>query len=223
MKTDILHPNAGTTVRTLTAILALAGVSLLSGCGSTIGSDTAGVGVGGTGTGSGGSTGTIMYVMAAKAASPGQVALSGAVSADGPINALVFLDTNSNYRHDPQEPSAVTGQDGAYTLQVEPADVGRYPLVALVSQSDTGCSCTLSMAKESVHAGADNLISPISSQVRALMETGSYAGPHEAAEALKVQLGLPAEADLLADYPATGNDPVAVAARQMLECGEPVR
>lgn len=140
MKTDILHPNTGTTVRTLTAILILAAVSLLSGCGSTIGGDTAGVGVGGTGSGGGGggTTGTILYVMAAKNTSPNQVALSGVVVDEALQKAFVFLDKNRNNRHDaPDEPAAVTDQNGAYTLLVDAADVGLYPIVAQAVSSTT--------------------------------------------------------------------------------------
>lgn len=235
MKTDILHPNAGTTVRTLTALLALAGVSLLSGCGSTIGGDTAGVGVGGTGTGSGGSTGTILYVMAAKAAEPASVTLSGTVVDSYLDSTLVFIDKNGNYRHDaPEEPSAVTGQNGAYTLQVEPADVGQYPLVARpvrassIDSDNVPDSCLLSLAKEGVHGGTTgNTISPITTLLHTMLETGSYASLPDAAAALKVRLGLPATTDLLADNIATDNDPVALAvrqaAREMLNCVDPVR
>lgn len=200
--------------------LALAGsllcAALLAGCGSdsTTGSTggTAGVGVGGTGGGTGGSTGIIRYAMA------------GSVADGYLVNAVVFLDKNGNYELDPDEPYSITDDRGAYTLEVDPADVGNYPIVAMAIRNitidlDNGQpvvnSYVLSMPKESVHGVASNFISPISSQLRALMETGRYISIHEAAAALREQMGLPANANLLTDYVATGDHTVHKAARNI--------
>ena len=83
-----------------------------SGAGGFSGGGTiiAGVGTGGTG-----------VIKSSLAASP-----SGRC---GLIGAVVFLDTNSNRQHDPDEPFAYTDQNGAYTIQVSQADLAAYPLL----------------------------------------------------------------------------------------------
>ncbi len=174
---------------------------------------TAGVGSGGTGSGdTGGGTGIIRYAMA------------GSVADGYLINATVFLDKNGNYQPDADEPSAITGEKGSYTLNVDPADVGRYPIVALVIKGVTidtddnlpvENSYILSIPKESVYGVAGNFISPISSQLRELMETGEYATVQQAAQALKAKMGLPADTDINADYVAAKNRTLHAAAQNI--------
>jgi hypothetical protein len=178
---------------------------LLSGCGD-VGS-VAGVGSGGTGGGP-----TVTYLLAGRVA-------------DGYLsNAVVILDKNENYQLDRGEPYAITDENGAYTLRVDPADVGKYPIVAIAIKGLTVDSDTnqpvahtyvLSIAKESVHGLAGNFISPISSQLREMMETGKYASLYEAADVLKEQMGLPTNANLLTDYVATSNRTVHTAAQNL--------
>jgi hypothetical protein len=191
-------------IQHLAAALLLACMALLAGCGADTGNGTAGVGTGGTG--------TIRYAMA------------GFV-ADGYLaNAVVILDKNGNYQLDPGEPYAITDENGAYTLEVNAADVGNFPIVAMairgltVDRDDNlpvANSYVLSLAKENVHGVANNFISPISSQLRTLMETGKYISIYEAAEALKKQMGLPATTNLLADYVAAGDRKVHAAAQNI--------
>ncbi|MDD2500261.1 MAG: hypothetical protein PHN92_05530 [Geobacter sp.] len=170
-------------------------------------SDTAGVGTGGTGSGP-----IIRYAMA------------GMVADGYLVNATVFLDKNANYQLDDGEPFATTDENGAYTLKVDPADIGGYPIVALAIKGVTidkdnnlpvSNSYVLSMPKESIHGVASNFISPISSQLRELMETGEYATVHQAAEALRVKMGLPTGADLQADYVAARNRTIHAAAQNI--------
>ena len=96
----------------LVAALALAGCggTTMSSDGSTSGSGTivAGVGTGGTGV--------------VRSSAP---ATSNSVL----VGAIVFLDTNNNQLPDGGEPFAYTDQDGAYTLQANPADLAAYPLL----------------------------------------------------------------------------------------------
>jgi hypothetical protein len=135
-------------------------------------------------------------------------ALSGAV-ADGYLaGATVFLDKNGNYMWDEGEPKTVTDANGAYTLTVDPADVGKYPIVALAlkgvtTDSDSGVllnSYVLSMPKDSVSGTVSgNFISPMSTQIRELMATGKYTMP-QAMDLMRAQLKLPAGTDMLADY-----------------------
>lgn len=158
--------------------------------------------------------------------------VSGAVADGYLVNATVFLDKNRNYQLDTGEPSAVTDGNGAYTLQLDPADVGRYPIVAVATQGvtidkDTGTTVTgsylLSMhavAVTSSTAGTvagtvSNFISPMSSQIRELMETGKYATIQQAMDQLRAQLGLPAGTNMMQDYIASGNTTMHTAARNM--------
>ena len=96
----------------LVAALALVGCggATMSSDGSTSGGGTivAGVGTGGTG-----------VVRSSASASTSSVL----------VGAIVFLDTNNNQLLDGGEPFAYTDQDGAYTLQVSPADLAAYPLL----------------------------------------------------------------------------------------------
>jgi hypothetical protein len=168
----------------------------------------AGVGSGGTGSldnSASGSDGT-----GSSAAS-----ISGAV-ADGYLEkAIVFLDKNGNYQLDKGEPSISTDANGAYTLIFDQADIGKYPLVALAikgvsidkdtNQTVAG-SFVLSVPKESVSSTSGKVfISPISSLLREMYETGLYATIQQAKDGLKTKLGLPAKTDILADYLAVNN------------------
>jgi len=133
--------------------------------------------------------------------------VSGAV-ADGYLaGATVFLDKNGNYMWDEGEPKTVTDASGAYTLTIDPADVGKYPIVALAlkgvtTDSDSGVlqnSYVLSMPKDSVSGTVkSNFISPMSTQIRELMATGKSM--QQAMDQMRSQLKLPAGTDMLADY-----------------------
>ena len=173
----------------------------ITGC-SSGGETTAGVGTGGTGS-------------LAKT-------VSGTV-ADGYLeNAMVFLDKHGNYQWDGIEPHTTTDQNGGYQLKIDPADVGKFPIVALAikdTTKDTGMFITnsyvLSMPKEIVSdANGNNFISPITSQLHELMETNTYSSWQQAASALAANLGMP-DADVTVDYLATGNTAMHTAAQTM--------
>jgi hypothetical protein len=177
-------------------------IAITSGCGTTGDSSTiAGVGTGGTGT------------------------VSGKVADGYLVNATVFLDRNGNYQLDADEPSTTSVANGDFKLSVGPADVGKYPIVAHVIKGvsidkDTNLavanSYVLSMPKDNVSgAGSNNFISPISSQVREMMETGNYTTMQQAADALRTKMGLPAGTDMMADYIAANNAAMHIAAQNM--------
>ncbi|MDD2852037.1 MAG: hypothetical protein PHY09_09115 [Desulfuromonadaceae bacterium] len=180
--------------RLILALTAVLAVGLLAGCGS-------------SGTSSGSS-----------------VSISGKV-ADGYLeDATVFLDKNSNYQMDSGEPFATTDLNGAYILNVNAADIGRYPIVAVATKGvtidkDTGTvvanSYLLSMPAMAVSGTASsNFISPMSSELRELMETNKYSTIQEAMEALRTQLGMPG-INLMSDYMATNNALMHTAAQNM--------
>lgn len=148
--------------------------------------------------------------------------ISGKVADGYLVGATVFLDKNNNYQLDVDEPHTTTDSTGAYTLNINPADVGKYPIVALAIKDTTvdmdtrlpiQKSYVLSMHAVSVNSSApgivagsvSNFISPMSSQLREMMETGKYATMQKAKEDLQVKLGMPAGTDMLADYMAVNS------------------
>ncbi|HEX9079094.1 MAG TPA: hypothetical protein VF795_05865 [Desulfuromonadaceae bacterium] len=153
--------------------------------------------------------------------------------ADGYLaGATVFMDKNGNYQLDPGEPSTTTDANGNFTLTVDPADVGQHPIVALAMAGKTidmdtntalANSYVLSMPAASVTASASgavsgtvgNFISPVSSQLRIMMDSGNYASVQNAMDALRTQMGLPAGTNMLADYMATNNTAMHTAAQNM--------
>jgi hypothetical protein len=183
-------------------IASVISAAIITGCGS--GSTTAGVGTGGTGT-----------LVAS---------LSGTVADGYLVNATVFLDKNGNYQLDASEPATTTDGNGAYKLNIDSADVGKYPIVALVIKGvtidrDTNQAVTnsyvLSMPKDIVSGSVSNFISPISSQLREMLETGKYSTVQQAADALRTKMGLPAGTDVMANYLATNNTALHYTAQNM--------
>ena len=167
-------------------------LSVLSGCGG--GTDTtAGVGSGGTGT----------------------IVVAGLVADGYLVNASVFLDKNGNYQLDAGETSTTSDGNGAYKLNIDPSDVGKYPIVAMVIKGVTidkdknqpvANSYILSTPKNSVSGSvSNNFISPLTSQLREVMETGLYPTMPQAMDALRARMGLVAGTDVMSDYIATGN------------------
>ena len=185
----------------LLAIVFFGLITTIAGCGS--GNDvSAGVGTGGTGS---------------------LAKVTGKVADGYLVNATVFLDKNFNYQLDAGEPSTTTDASGAYTLNVDPADVGKYPIVALALAGSTkdkdtnqaiAASYVLSMPKESVSGTVNsNFISPITSQLREMLETGKYT-LQQAMSALATNLGL-VGSDVTADYIADGDTAMHAAAQNM--------
>ena len=130
--------------------------------------------------------------------------------ADGYLQyATVFMDKNGNYLLDAGEPSAQTDENGAYTLNVDPADLGKYPIVAMAVQGvtidkDTGMkvahSYLMSLPKESVSGTvSSNFISPLTTQIREMLETGNY-NMDTAMTQLRDRLHLDSGSNVMGDY-----------------------
>ncbi|KAB0669888.1 carboxypeptidase-like regulatory domain-containing protein [Oryzomonas sagensis] len=155
----------------------------------------------------------------------GTTSLSGKVADGYLVGATVFLDKNGNYQLDAGEPSATTDANGAYTLTVDPADVGKYPIVALAIKGqtidkDTGLPVTgsyvLSMPATATSGTVNsNFISPMSSQLREMMETGKYASMQQAMTALAAKLGMTVGTNMLEDYMLANNATMHTAAQNM--------
>ena len=159
--------------------------------------------------------------------------ISGAVADGYLVDAQVFLDKNFNYTLDAGEPNTVTDANGAYTLTVDPADIGRYPVVAVAiagvttdldnpTQKIAG-SYVLSMhavslapaAAGTVTGSVNNFISPISTQIREMMETGKYTDVNDAVIELRASLGMPSTSNIMGNYIANQNSNLQLAARNM--------
>ncbi len=159
--------------------------------------------------------------------------ISGTV-ADGYLaNATVFLDKNGNMQLDAGEPSAMTDATGAYTLKVDPADVGKYPIVAMAVAGQTidmdnpgqtvAKSYALSMPPAAVTGVVNsNFISPVSSMLKQMMDSDPTQTPEAAMNALKAKLGMPTGAgtdpkSVLEDYMAAKNEGMHAAAQNIAQ------
>lgn len=139
-------------------------------------------------------------------------AVSGKVADGYLVGATVFLDKNGNYQMDAGEPSTTTDANGAYTLNVDPADVGKYPIVALAIKGQTidkdtnqtvPNSFILSMPKDSVSGTvSSNFISPMSTLIREKMAANPGMTLKDAMTQLRNQMNLPAGVDMMSDYVA---------------------
>jgi hypothetical protein len=152
--------------------------------------------------------------------------ISGKVADGYLVNATVFMDKNGNYQLDAGEPFAMTDANGAYTLKVDPADVGKYPIVALATKGVTidmdnptqtvSNTYVMSLPKNSISGTvSSNFISPMSTQLREMMETGNYATLQDAMNALSTKLGMPAGTNMLQDYMATNHVGMHTAAQNI--------
>jgi hypothetical protein len=139
-------------------------------------------------------------------------AVSGKVADGYLVNATVFLDKNNNYQLDAGEPSAITDSNGAYTLTMDPADVGKYPIVAIATKGvtidkDTNLPVTnsyvLSMPAAAISGTVNsNFISPISTVIREKMASNPDMTLTNAMIQLRNQMNLPASTNMMADYVA---------------------
>ena len=155
----------------------------------------------------------------------GSTAITGKVADGYLVGATVFLDKNGNYQPDAGEPSAVTDQNGAYSLTVDPAEVGRYPIVAIATKGftvdkDSGQPVAdtyiLSLPATAVSGTVDgNFVSPMSTQLRVLMESGNYPSMQDAMNAMGAKLGMSAGTNMLGDYVAANNTTMHTAAKNM--------
>ena len=163
------------------ALAVAASVALMVACGGGGGGGTTAGGGGSIDTGGGGGGG----------GTPSTTAVAVTVI-DGAIrNATVCLDKNLNGACDTGEPSATTDAAGAATLQVDAADAGKYPVLAVVGtdavDADNGPVTTAFVLKAPADQTA--VISPLTTLVQSQVEaTGASTATAEAA--VKAQIGL---------------------------------
>lgn len=140
---------------------------------------------------------------------------------DGAIkNATVCLDKNNNGTCDSGEPSGKTDADGKVTLQIDSADAGKYPVIAVVGtdavDADTGPVATA----YTMTAPADKptVVSPLTTMVQQTIAT-TGANPTDAAASVQNALGL--SVSVFQDYtkvaaPTDGTQNPATVARMIV-------
>lgn len=111
---------------------------------------------------------------------------------DGAIeNANVCLDKNGNGACDTGEPSGKTDATGKVTLKVDPADVGKYPILAEVGtdakDADTGAVTVAFTLKAPADKSA--VVSPLTTLVQTIIE-GSGLSSAAAETQVKTETGL---------------------------------
>jgi len=119
---------------------------------------------------------------------------------DGAIEkAEVCIDKNANGACDEGEPSARTDKAGNATLSVPEADVGKYPVLALVGTDAIDADFGPVTTAFSMTAPADKpaLVSPLTTLVQVRAQSAGVSST-EAEAFLKAQSGL--SASLFADY-----------------------
>ncbi|MGB9080960.1 MAG: hypothetical protein WCD00_06635 [Desulfuromonadaceae bacterium] len=153
-------------------------------------------------------------------------AVSGKV-ADGYLaGATVFLDKNVDYQLEAGEPSAMTDANGAYTLMVDPADMGKYPLMAMAIKGitidkDTNQtvqnSYMLSFPASAMSGTANgNFISPMSTLIREKMAANPLMTFNDAMIQLRNQMNMPAGTDMMADFVAGSQSGVNASRYQVM-------
>jgi len=111
---------------------------------------------------------------------------------DGPIkNAVVCLDVNLNGGCDADEPTGKTGDDGKVTLQVPQADVGKYPIVAVVGTDavDRDHGPVTQPFTMRAPASRTSIVSPLTTLVQAQVDAAGVS-VDQAAALVQSQLGL---------------------------------
>ncbi|OOG50698.1 hypothetical protein B0E49_18415 [Polaromonas sp. C04] len=163
--------------------LAFAGAAMLT---------VAGCGGGGGGT-------SVSPPTAAKTSVPVTV-IDGAIE-----NATVCLDKNLNGICDSGEPSGKTDADGKVTLQIDSADAGKYPVLAIVGTDAEDFDTGPVLVPFTLKAPADKpaVISPLTTLVQAYVEASGGTST-AAADAIKDKLGL--SASLFDDFTKDASD-----------------
>lgn len=153
-------------------------------------------------------------------------AVSGKVADGYLVDATVFLDKNSNYQLDAGEPSTTTDANGAYTLNLDPADVGKYPIIAMAIKDRTidkdtnqavSNSYILCMPGIAVSGTvSSNFISPMSTLIREKIDANPGMTLNDAMIQLRNQMNLPSGMNMMADYVAASQSEVNAAQYQTM-------
>jgi len=130
--------------------------------------------------------------------------LSGVV-ADGYLRgARVFLDRNGNLVYDNGEPTALSAEGGAYTLNVNPGDGDLYPVVVQVIGGETIDEDSGSVVENSYFLaslpGKWQFVSPLTTLVKLEADKNPSLTVQEVEIALRSQLGINGSVSLFSNY-----------------------
>lgn len=159
--------------------------------------------------------------------------VSGSVADGYLVNATVFLDRDRDFVLDADEPSAITDGAGKYTLTVAPADIGKYPVVALATAgttidldtnttvADSYLLCMPAASMVTTESGLSgtvdsNFISPISTLVQERMAADPALTLVQAVEQVRLELGLPVGTNPLRNYIAGNHTALHAMAQEMV-------
>jgi len=135
---------------------------------------------------------------------------------DGAIfNALVCLDKNRNGQCDSSEPQGRTNAQGQVTFNIANADLGKYPVLAVVGTDATDTDTGPVTTAFTMTAPADQpaVVSPLTTLVQQLV-TSTGASTASAAASVQSSLGLdvsPLQNYVLAGVPSSGTNPGVMA------------
>jgi hypothetical protein len=140
---------------------------------------------------------------------------------DGAIqNATVCLDKNSNGLCDTGEPSGTTGPDGSVNLVIDTADIGKYPVLAVVGTDAIDADTGLVPVAFTMSTPADStaVVSPLTTLVQQMVAS-TGASSTEAAAAIQEITGI--TVSLFQDYtrvaaPTDGSISAATVARMIV-------
>ena len=137
---------------------------------------------------------------------------------DGALqNATVCLDKNGNGACDAGEPTGKTDVAGKVTLEVDTADMGKFPLLAVVGTDATDADTGAVAVAFTLKAPADRfaVVSPLTTLVQTLLE-GSGLSVADAEAKVKADTGL--NVSLFDDFTRAFNkaDLLAPFARKLL-------
>jgi|GEM_PF-5251456 len=133
-------------------------------------------------------------------------AINGVVVDGYLVGAKVCSDQNDNKICDPNEPFAITGANGVYTLQGEGVDLHSILVevgVGVIDQDNPNAPITKPftlMAPAPANPAAPQVVTPITTLVKHTMDQNPTLTRDQASQSTKAQLGVSDAADLFADY-----------------------
>lgn len=169
----------------------------------------------GCGGGGGGEAGTVPVV---PGTNPAGTLLEGRAADGYLVNATAFLDRNGNKLPDADEPQALTGNGGRFSLTVPPGEETLYPVVVQVNagktfDEDGGLPITLGYTLEAP-IGQHGFISPLTTLVKQELDKNAILKVADAEILIRTRFGLDDTISLWGDYvissrAAVGGEPWA--------------
>jgi hypothetical protein len=132
------------------------------------------------------------------------------IAADGYLKgAKVCLDLNNNGRCDEGEPSAITGEGGAFTLELGAVDGSAYPVVVEVTTDtiDEDLAGTVANGYTlRAPAGKHEFVSPLTTLIQTRIDQNPALDAEAAAQIVGLQLNVEQPDKLFSDFVAGGTE-----------------